>query len=88
MRYTIVTRRNVGNAPDSVIGNTRRYNGAVSIADAYIDSAYANARKHCPDGIVVQGPLHQPGSQAVVSVYPDGTTIVDSVHIIPKNQSA
>jgi hypothetical protein len=87
VRYTIVTRRNVGNAPDSVIGNTRRYNGAVSIADAYIDSAYANARKHCPDGRVVQGPIG-PDAQAVISLYPDGTTIVDSVHIIPKNQSA
>jgi hypothetical protein len=87
MRYTIVARRNVGNAPDSVIGNTRRYNGAQSIADAYIDSAYANARKHNPTGIVVQGPTGQPDSYAVVSVYGD-VTIIDSVHIITKNKSA
>ena len=88
MRYSVVVRRSIGNAPDVVVAQTRRYLGAVAEADRWLDSARANAKNHNPDGRVVTGPTDNPDSWAVVSLFPDGFTVVDSVHVVQRLRDA
>lgn len=82
MRFEVVVQRNTP-GPAVTVARTRRFAGALSEVERWFDSARANAHTHNPDGRVVEGPTDQPDQWALVSMHPDGTTIVDTVTVVP-----
>lgn len=79
MTYTVIASRNIGNAPDFVVATTKRYNGAVSERDRYVESVAENQRKHFPGARVVIGPTDD-DDFAVVTILDEGD-IVEVVSI-------
>lgn len=81
MTYTVIASRNIGNAPDFVVATTKRYNGAVSERDRYVESVADNQRKHFPGMRVVIGPTVDGGDEIAVITMLSTFNIVEVVSI-------
>jgi hypothetical protein len=88
MRYLITLTRVIDDKANEpvVMGETRRFTGAVNVRDALVEASLSNQRTHNPDGRVIQGPGHR-HDVFVTSMYPDGT-IVEFIHSIVEKKNA
>lgn len=77
MRYEITQRRN--NGPEVILGETRRYNGALSIQEFQHFSAVEHLRAHAHGARVVQGPAGEDAVAVVMINDASDYTIVTSV---------
>lgn len=81
MHYVVTHTRSVGDRRSRVVGRTRRYNGAVNVRDALVDSARDHALKHADGARVVVGPTDVPDAVAVVTVRASGD-LVDTYAVV------
>lgn len=77
MKYEIVSR--INGSERIIRSGIRRENGAIAERDIAVESAYANARKHCegdPHAYAVRGPIDgDPNAEAVIYFDPIATIV-------------